>query len=244
MKKTKHECSLDGCFLCKLCLKEWLPALSLHRQNFHVKKGEVIFKEGEKVTGVYFVYEGNVKVHKKWGPDKELIIRFAKKGAIIGHRGLGHNLYYPVSGTALESGIVCYIPIEFFEATLRVNHELTYQLMLFFADELQESERKMRNLAHMPVKGRVSQALFSLQEKFGVTVDGFIDIELTRQDLASYAGATYETVFRIINDLVQDEIITTLGKSIKILDYDKLAELMKDLSDSPDAVASKKKVLQ
>jgi hypothetical protein len=45
---------------------------------------------------------------------------------------------------------------------------------LFFADELQESEKDAQ-LAHMPVKGRVSQALLSLKNKFGETPEGFID---------------------------------------------------------------------
>jgi CRP/FNR family transcriptional regulator len=218
MKKSKLPCDLKSCFMCRTSLKEWLPALGENRINYQVKKGEVIFREGEPVKGVYFVYEGKVKVHKQWGNDKELIIRFAKKGSIFGHRGLGSNLVYPVSATALEPCVVCFIDIEFFNATLKVNNEFAYTLMLFFADELQESERKMRNLAHMPVKGRVAQALISLREKFGLTAEGFIDIELTRQDLASYAGATYETVFRIINDLVQDKMIKLSGKSIMIID--------------------------
>jgi CRP-like cAMP-binding protein len=120
---------------------------------------------------------------------------------------------------------VCFIELEFFNATLKVNNEFAYTLMMFFADELQESERKMRNLAHMSVKGRVAQSFISLKEKFGITEYGYIDIELTRQDLASYAGATYETVFRIINDLVQDKIIALSGKSIMIIDEARLAVL-------------------
>jgi len=210
--------------MCQTSLKEWLPALAEHRLNFQVKKGDIVFREGEPVNGIYFVYQGNLKVHKQWG-DKELIIRFAKKGAIFGHRGLGTNLVYPVSATALESCVVCFIGIEFFNATLKVNPEFSYSLMMFFADELQESERKMRNLAHMPVKGRVAQALISLNAKFGLNDEGFIDIELTRQNLASYAGATYETVFRIINELLQDGIIKVKGKLIMILDDARLAAL-------------------
>ena len=168
-----------------------------------------------------------MKVHKRWG-GKELIIRFAKRGSIIGHRGLGKNLRYPVSGTALENGIVCFIPMDFFETTLRVNHELTYQLMMFFAEELQQSERKMRNLAHMSVKGRLSQSLLSLRDKFGQTADGYIDIELSRQDLASYVGATYETVFRTINELLAEGAIATKGRSIRILKEDLLLKLVWD----------------
>lgn len=210
--------------MCQTSLKEWLPALAEHRLNFQVKKGDVVFREGEPVNGIYFVYQGNLKVHKQWG-DKELIIRFAKKGSIFGHRGLGTNLVYPVSATALEPCVICFIDIEFFNATLKVNPEFSYSLMMFFADELQESERKMRNLAHMPVKGRVAQALISLSAKFGLNNEGFIDIELTRQNLASYAGATYETVFRIINELLQDGIIKVKGKLIMILDDARLAAL-------------------
>lgn len=223
-------CDLNSCFLCKLCLKEWLPAVASSRKNFAVKRGDVIFNEGDAVTGVYFVYSGNVKVHKKWGEDKELIIRFVKNGAILGHRGLGSNLHYPVTATALEPGMVCFFDLDFFTSTLKVNHDFTYELLLFYADELQVSERKMRNLAHMPVKGRIGQALINLSQQFSCTPDGFIDIELSRQDLASYIGATYETLFRVINELIQEETIAVSGKKIKILNHQKVVLLTQDTS--------------
>ncbi|MEO3407752.1 Crp/Fnr family transcriptional regulator [Mucilaginibacter sp. CAU 1740] len=227
--KKNIQCDNNTCFLCKSCIKEWIPAIAANKKNFAVKKGQVIFSEGDPVTGIYFVYEGNVKVHKKWGADKELIIRFANKGAIFGHRVLGkHATHYPISATALEPGIICYVDMEFFEATLKVNPQFTYELMLFFADELQEAERKMRNLAHMPVKGRVAQALISLKDQFGTNTEGHINVELTRQDLASYAGATYETVFRVVNELIQEKLINTNGKKITIVNYDGLLALTLD----------------
>lgn len=228
MKQIKQGCDLNDCFLCKNVLPEWLQAVNVHKKNFKVKKGEVIFKEGDKVTGIYFAYDGNVKVHKKWGKDKELIIRFATNGAIFGHRGLGTNNVYPISATALEPGLVCYIDISFFEATLKTNSGFAYNLMMFFADELQESEKKMRNLAHMSVKGRVAQALISLKEQFGTNKDGAIAIELSRQDLASFAGATYETVFRVMNELLKENLIEVRGKKIIISDREKLLQLTAD----------------
>jgi CRP/FNR family transcriptional regulator len=224
MKKSKNDCDLKSCSFCKLCLKEWLPAIDMNRQTLHVKKGEEFIKEGETVTGVYFVYEGAVKVHKQWG-EKELIVRFAKKGDIVGHRGLGNDTYYPVSATAIEPSTVCFIEIEFFLTSLKVNQDFLYQLMMFFAEELKVSERKMRNLAHMPVKGRVALALLTLDEKFGVLADGFIDLTLTKQDLASYTGATYETVFRVLNDLSEEKLVKLSGKNIGILDKNRLTEI-------------------
>ncbi|MES1217275.1 MAG: Crp/Fnr family transcriptional regulator [Bacteroidota bacterium] len=229
MKKSKP-CDLKSCFFCKGCLKEWLPAIDANRKTLQVKKGELVFKEGDPVTGIYFVYEGKLKIHKRWGDDKELIVRIADKGTIAGHRGLGKNFIYPVSGTAIEPAKVCFIDLDFFQTTLKINHEFTYKLMMFFADELQESEKKMRNLAHMPVKGRMAQALLTLKEKFGLTVEGFINITLSRQDLASYAGTTYETVFRIMNEFIENGIIAISDKNISIINAEKLMTLTKEIN--------------
>ena len=228
MKKTTPPCDLKSCFLCQRCMPQWLPAINAHRKVYHFKKGEAIFEEGDKVTGIYFVTRGKVKVHKKWGTEKELIIRFAQKGDIFGHRGLGLESSYPISATALEAVDVCFIDLDFFQATLKVNYDFIYQLLLFFADELQESERKMRNLAHMQVKGRIAQALLALKDKFGVTREGFIDMSLSRQDLASFTGTTYETVFRILNEFAADQLIALDAKNITIIDAGKLMDHTKE----------------
>jgi CRP/FNR family transcriptional regulator len=226
MKKTKAGCDLKTCLLCKLCHEEWTAAIAVHRKNFKVNKGEIIFAEGEEVKGIYFVYEGTVKVHKHWG-DKELILRFAKKGNVIGHRGLGKDLFYPISGTAIEPTTVCFVDLDFFQASLKINHDFLYELMQFFAAELKESERNMRNLAHMTVKGRIVQALLTLEEKFTTTSEGFINLSISRQDLASFAGTTYETVFRTLNELSNDGLIITKGKKIGILNKEALSNYLK-----------------
>ncbi|WP_184548412.1 Crp/Fnr family transcriptional regulator [Mucilaginibacter sp. FT3.2] len=228
MAKSKNTCDLKSCFLCTHCLKDWIPVIEAHRRNYVVKKGEAIFKEGDPVTGIYFVYEGKIKVHKKWDAEKELILRFARKGDIVGHLGLGDTGYYPVSATAIEAGVICYIGMDFLESTLSVNNNFVIKLMRFFANELQESEKRMRNLAHMPVKGRVAQALISLKSKFGVNAGGFIDIDLSRQDLAAFTGAAYESLFRTINDLVEEKIIEIAGKSILIKNESLLLKLTEE----------------
>ena len=222
MKESKKACDLKSCTFCKLCLNEWLPAINLNRKTLEYKKGEVIFAEGEKVEGIYFVYSGAVKVHKKWGEDKELILRFAKKGDIFGHRGMGNSPYYPISATALENATACFIDLDFFLTSLTVNHAYSKQLILFFADELQESEKNMRNLAHMSVKGRVASALIRLKEKFGLTEAGNINMNIARQDIASFAGTTYETVFRVLCDFEENGVIKVDGKNITIVDIEEL----------------------
>jgi CRP/FNR family transcriptional regulator len=222
MKNSKSGCDLATCSMCRICLKEWNPAIASTKKNFLLRKGEVLFKEGDRVAGIYFVYRGSMKVHKNWGDEKELIIRFAKSGDIVGHRGIGNDKNYPISATALETTEVCFIDLPFFNATLKVNNEYLFQLLLFFADELRESEKRMRDLAHMPVKGRVKQALMRLMHKFGINENGLLNISISKQDLSSYVGAAYETVFKILNELSYESAISMSGKGIMILDKTKL----------------------
>src|SRR6202012_2432963 len=115
---TKNVCDLQSCFLCKHCLADWLPAVAANRKNVTLKKGQPLFTEGEPVAGIYFIFSGVVKVHKRWGGDKELILRFAAAGDVVGQLGLGDDPIYPVSATAIEPGLACFISMEFFESTI------------------------------------------------------------------------------------------------------------------------------
>jgi len=226
MKECNNLCDVNSCFLCRLCLPDWLPAIKAHKRNFKVKKGEQIFKEGEPVDGIYFVFAGIFKVHKRWDSEKELIIRFAGEGDIIGHLGLGNAPLYPVSATALEPSVVCYLNMDFFETTLHVNTQLTYKLMRFFANELQESQRSMRDLAHMSVKARIAQAFLALKNQFGTNAEGYVNLEITRQDISSFAGSSYETLFKVINEFVTHNFIEFKGKNIRILNEAMLLQII------------------
>ena len=215
-------CDLASCFLCSNCVPEWKDLIAVKKKTILIKKGKDVFREGEKVKGIYFINTGSVKVYKQWGDQKQLIIRFAKTGDILGHRGLGGGDIYPVTATALEDAKLCFIANEFLETTLVTNPSFTKKLMHFYATELQKAEKRMRDLAHMEVKGRIADTVLELVRVFGQDPNQTIATSITRQDIASYAGTTYETVFKFFTELTQEEIITTTGKSIKINKPDQL----------------------
>jgi len=217
-------CNLTSCFLCNFCIPEWKEAIAVKKETILFKKGRNIFNEGEKVKGIFFLYTGSVKVYKQWGDQKQLILRFAKEGDILGHRGLGGVDVYPIAATALEDTKACFITNDFLEATLKTNPSFTYKLMHFYATELQKAEQRMRNLAHMEVKGRIAEALLELCDVFGTDEHKYISVAVSRQDIASYAGTTYETVFKFFTELIQKKIITTSGKTIKINNAAKLKQ--------------------
>lgn len=222
----KNVCDLNHCFLCRNSLPGWHALIGANKKNILFKKGANIFNEGEVTNGMYFVNSGVVKVHRKWGTEKELILRFAKAGDMLGYRGMGDDRKYTVSATVIEPAVICYVEMAFFESLLQMNNQLTYQLMLCYANELQNAERKMSNLVHMNVKARIAETLLTLQNQFGKSKEGNIDIALSRQDIAAFTGTTYETLFRTIQEFIQYKFIKVSGKKIFVLKEKKLLELI------------------
>lgn len=206
----------NPCFLCTHCLPEWKGAITANKQTLQYKKGQPIFREGEAVQGIYFIVSGAAKVHQSWGSDKELILHFATAGDVLGLRGQGNEAIFPISATALENTRVCFISNAFLETTLKTNTSFLYAMMQLYAVELRKAEKRMRNLALMDVRGRIAVALLTLEETFGLDGEGFIKVPVTRLDIASFAGTTYETVFRQLSDWSAGGFVGTAGKSIRI----------------------------
>lgn len=220
-------CDVNTCFLCRHCIPDWKEVIAAKKTTLSFKKGSMLFKEGEPVKGIYLLYSGAVKVHKHWTDGKELVLRFTRTGDILGHRGLAAGDVYPVSATALEDSKACFITNSFLESTLKADHGFTYTLMQFYAAELQKAELRMRNLALMEVKGRIAGTLLELQAVYGTAKNKYIRVPVTRQDIAGYAGTTYETVFKFLKTLVASNTIQVAGKSIRINKPEKLQALIK-----------------
>lgn len=221
MSKKLKVCD-HSCFMCRYVVKDWWENIDMRRQIIKVKKGQRFIDEGSDAEGVYFVQEGLVKVHKRWD-DKERIVRFAKKGDIVGHRGMSREKpTFPISATCLENTVLCFIPIDFFKSLLKTNPSLTYELLMFYADELQVSEQKVTNQVHLSVKGRLAWSFLLLEEKMGTDGDGCIRLILSKTDLAAYVGSTYESVYRMVAELTEEGIIELVNKRVKIKDKTKL----------------------
>ena len=225
----KDTCNVSKCFLCTHCIPVWKELIAIKKSTIRFRKGERLFSEGDKVTGIFFVYSGGVKVHKQWVDRKELILRFAKEGDILGHRGLAAGDQYPVSATALEETVGCFIDNNFLDTILKSDHSLTYRLMHFYAAELQKAELRMRNLALMEVQGRIAEALLEMQNVFGMGKDKYILVPVTRQDISAYAGTTYETVFKFLKSITSKKIISVSGKHIRINQVEKLKTFIREV---------------
>lgn len=191
------------------------------KNDIRCKKGQQFIIEGAPVNGLFFILKGKVKVFRTGINGREQIVRFAKDGEIIGHRGFGTEEYYSIGAIALEDTILCYFSKDILQETLRKNPEFTYNMMLFYANELNRSESKVKSISQMTVRERVVDTLLYINRKFG-ELKGFLDITLSRKEYADYAGTTEEQVIRIFSALKKEKLISAKGKKIGIINIDLL----------------------
>ncbi|MFC2109151.1 Crp/Fnr family transcriptional regulator [Bacteroidota bacterium] len=194
------------------------------KHTIKCKKSQQFIMEGTPAHGLFFAYQGKVKVAKTGINDREQIVRFAKDGEIIGHRGgFGSSKYYSISAQALEDTTLCYFSKEDLKSILLTIPSLTFDFMLFYADELSESETRVRKLAQMSVRERVIDTLLYMDQKFGST-DNLLNVLLSRKDYADYSGTTEEQVIRIFSTLKKEGLLNAKGRKLGILNHTALKE--------------------
>ncbi len=191
------------------------------------KKGQSFIIEGAPVHGMYFVYSGKAKVTKSGYHGKEQILRLAAEGDIIGLRGYNHRKVYPIAATAWEATTLCYFPNKFFTQELQTHHTLAYELMLFYAEELDKTEERVKKFAQMTVREKVVDALLNIYDRFGQDEVG-LKLLLSRSDLANLAGTNSEQVIRVLMTLKNEKNINCEGKNIFL---DKIDVLRKEVRE-------------
>ncbi|APY12621.1 transcriptional regulator [Seonamhaeicola sp. S2-3] len=230
--KSKHlnldKVSCDACTNTFCLVKKSLKVLETsdfldEKNEIFCKKGQQFIIEGAPVNGLFFILQGKVKVFRTGINGKEQIVRFAKNGEIIGHRGFGTEEYYPIGAIALEDTALCYFSKESLQKGLRENSEFTYNLMLFYANELNRSESKVKSLSQMTVRERVVDTLLYINRKFG-NLNGFLNLPLSRKEYADYAGTSEEQVIRVFSALKKEGLISASGKKIGINDVELLSK--------------------
>lgn len=218
-----QQCHNSDCIIRRNALVEEMKAFLATKHSIQCKKGQQFILEGAPVHGLYFVFKGKAKVVKTGFQGKEQIVRLAKDGEIIGHRGFGSRESYQISAVAIEDSILCYFKNDALKQMLLTFPQLTYDFMLFYAEELNRSENKVRKFAQMTVREKVIDSLLYMHRKFGQ--DGeLMNVQLSRKELADLAGTTDEQVTRIITSLKNEKLIRTQGKLIGIVNLDLLSK--------------------
>ena len=208
----------------KYCSESWCKFILFHSTVISVKSDNYVFQSGETTLGIHIVNSGKIKVIAKTGNGTERIIRLVSDNDLLGHRGFGGTWKYTVSAIALEDSELLFIPLEIFNSAVKANPEFAYFMMIFFAEELRDSEHLA---SQMPIRNVIASVLYNNFNVFGLERGSKTKLShtLSRKDLASQAGTRYETLVRTLADFNNEGIIKIEGKAIHICNLNALIAL-------------------
>ena len=210
----------------KTLTKEELIIMSNCKTASTFRKGEAIFMEGENVNGVFCIKEGVCKMTKLSANGKDQIVKLTQKGELLGQRSLISDEPANLSAIAVEDMQVCFIPKSEIIGFFNQNNAFSMSLMKSVCGDLKDADDMMVNLAQKNVKERLAQTLLYLDEKFGVSDDKSLKLQLSREEIASIIGTATESCIRLLSEFKKLGLIELQGKKITILDKVKLKRMV------------------
>jgi CRP-like cAMP-binding protein len=187
-----------------------------------IKKGEILFREGEPINGVYCIKDGVCKLTKLSENGKDQIVRLAVKGQLIGQRSLVTEEKSNLTAVAANEMIVSFIPKHEILHDLNQNINFSMDMLQDMANELKHADNVMVDMAQKSVKQRLADTLIFLHKNFQTDDNGYLSVILSREDYASIVGTATESAIRILSQFKKEGLISTTGKQIKIENIDGL----------------------
>lgn len=209
----------------KALTKDELVKLSDCKTSHIIKKGEVIFEEGENVNGIYCIKDGICKLTKLSANGKDHIVKLVTKGELLGQRSMISDEPVNLSAVALEDMQVCFIPKSEVMGYFDKNNQFSMNVMKTICGDLKDADDHMVNLAQKTVKERLAETLLYLHDTFGKNEDNSLKVQLSRDELASMIGTATESCIRLLSDFNKLGLIELTGKKIVLKDINKLKKL-------------------
>lgn len=230
IKKNIHckDCNNTTCLIKKSCSNKVLEKVNAEKIINYVKKRQTVFHEDNDSYYIFFIQSGLVKVYKNGAFNKDQIVRFSYDGNILGHRGFIHTETYPVSAETIKDSHICCFQKSYFLELLKEVPEMAINLMLCFANELNEEETKLRDMAVLNVREKVVKGLLQLINSFGLNSSNEINYIslLSRQDIANFVGLTPNQITKELTSLKKENIIDVYQKNIKVISIKHLKEIV------------------
>ena len=201
--------------------------LTAHQIEQVYRKGEIIFREGAYPTGIFYITNGKAKKYKLDSEGNEQIIYVANTGELIGYHAILAEDRYPDSAAALEESTITFIHKDDFLTVLGQSDTLSKRLLKTLSHEFAVLVNGLTLFGQRSVRERLALQLVVLREKYKINFESgmLVEINLSRDDLASLVGTVRENVVRILTEFKLEGILKTKGRKIIVLNVNKLVEI-------------------
>ena len=213
---------LKDCFLCRDLDKDELAALNAIASFRKVKKGEMIFFEGDPATGFFVLLEGQVRIYKAAPDGKEYTLHLINPGQMFAEAAIFRGETFPANGAARQDSTIAFFPKDKFIALITGSPQISLKMLSALSGFVRQFNRQVEELSLKEVSARLASYFLKMTARAGNNV--FL-LEISKSELARTLGTVSETLSRNLKKMKELGVIEVDGQTITVRDMNLLRNL-------------------
>jgi CRP-like cAMP-binding protein len=174
---------------------------------------QALFRCGDPCNGCYHVIDGLLKVTVELPSRRERILAILGAGGFIGELSLMDGAPRSANVIAIKRATLYFVSRTAFDAFGAAHPEIYRHIADLLARRLRDNSATLA-MSSLSIKARAARALLSLAEAFGKDVGAgrvLIRQKVSQGDLAAMAGIARENLSRILQDWMEDKVVSRLA---------------------------------
>ena len=193
----------------------------------HVKRGDTLFRSGDKFSSLYAIRTGFFKTCVATEDGRDQVTGFQMAGEVIGLDGIVSD-NHRCDAVALEDAEVCVMPYDRIEDLSREVHGLQRHVHKIMSREIVREHGVMLLLGSMRAEERLAAFLLNLVQRLHAR--GFSQSELilrmSREEIGSFLGMKIETVSRTFSKFADEGIVEVKQRHVRIMNTQALKDIV------------------
>jgi CRP/FNR family transcriptional regulator len=200
-----------------------IQALCNNKEEQSFRKGEIINHEGEKITNFKYLKNGLVKLYRRTPNGDEQVITITRPFEFVSNMSIFSEEKYQYSVSALEDSVVCLVKLDFIKELFLNNGAFAMGLLNKISRINDKIISQTLDIRQKNLVGRVAFViLYFTKEIYNSKV---FDLPVSRKEIADYIGMSTANVIRTLSDFKKEGIIRVFGKTIEVVDVNKLESI-------------------
>jgi CRP/FNR family transcriptional regulator len=221
-----RSCSVRTVSFCSAIPNHDLSILARSRHQVQFSRRETIVREGDPMLSFFNITSGVVKLYRSLPDGRTQIIGFRYPGEFFAISAMPRHTSTAEAVTSVE---VCRFPKSRLKRLMNSFPQLQTQLLQMSYRYLAQSEDQIFLLGRKTAREKVASFLLRYSRDSNQNQIGkgrYVNLPMTRTEVADFLGLTTETVSRVLANLVRENIISVgLSRSVSLIDVDSLSKI-------------------
>ena len=206
---------------------ERLASLAKRCRRHRFQAGDIVLDQGDdQQHEIYLVLEGTVRIVNYSSFDREIAFANIREGGYFGELAALTDQPRSASVIAVTDCHLAALAPAAFRSLLMAHPEIAIRVITRLAEMVQRCDQRIMDLSMLSAVQRVHREIIRLARPDAIKPDEWVVNALpTQREIASHVSTTRETVARAMTVLNVAGIAERRGKSLRIQDYQRLAQL-------------------